>query len=296
MLNAATPVAARWGSFIRGASGVRQMIVSRWKTIGGVLFPKLQPGMHSYFWRRLESAHRTVYSLVREAAKNSAEEVELEAALDHAERHLEEVAKRLKAARDDPSHFGDNRPGWFDSDGNPITPARYSHIDLIGYGPSGDGGLQGFLDLCGMPPGTGYEHLTLAAAFLDIHDALQFFDADMAYALHLLDVAMDWAEHIKVSRARAQLEQELPQKVLDAAFSELQSERAKARYAHDRSGKQWAKGEVKGWWRQWRDNPSLYPSAASFARAMLDKYPDQLTSQPVIEQWVRDWKAEAQTP
>lgn len=269
------------------------MMVSQWRTIGGALFPKLQPGMHSYFVRRLQGAQAAVYGLVRQSAKESAEQGNEEAAIDVAERHIAAVAERLSVERNNQAHFGENRPGWFDSDGNPVTPARFSHIDLISYGPSGEEGLKGFLDACRVPPSTSFEHLELAAAFLDLHDALEFFATDMPYALHLLDVALDWVEYIKVGRARAKLERDVPQKALEAAFSGLQSERAKARYALDRDGKQWAKGEVKQWWRKWRDSPSLYRSTANFARAMLDKYPDQLTSQPVIEQWVRDWRAEA---
>lgn len=79
----------------------------------------------------------------------------------------------------------------------------------------------------------------------------------------------------------------------EAAYRSKQSERAKARYSQDRDGKQAAKAQVKEWWERWQREPDLYRSVAAFARAMLDKYPDSLTSQPVIEQWVRDWRSEA---
>ncbi|GHC88209.1 hypothetical protein GCM10007320_35140 [Pseudorhodoferax aquiterrae] len=64
---------------------------------------------------------------------------------------------------------------------------------------------------------------------------------------------------------------------------------AKAKLAKD--PKQEAKREVKEWWLSWRANPALYPGKSSFARAMLDKYPD-LSSQPVIEGWSRSWEKE----
>jgi len=64
---------------------------------------------------------------------------------------------------------------------------------------------------------------------------------------------------------------------------------AKAKLAKD--PKQVAKREVKQWWFRWRENPDWYQGKSSFARAMLDKYPD-LTSQPVIEGWCREWEKE----
>lgn len=74
------------------------------------------------------------------------------------------------------------------------------------------------------------------------------------------------------------------------AFSEQQSARARRR--HELDPKQVAKAQVKDWWRKWRLDRSLYPSAAEFARAMQDKYPDQLKSEAVIQQWVRQWRLE----
>jgi hypothetical protein len=64
---------------------------------------------------------------------------------------------------------------------------------------------------------------------------------------------------------------------------------AKAKLAKD--PKQEAKRQVKEWWVRWRVNPALYRGKSSFARAMLDKYPD-LSSQPVIEGWCRSWEKE----
>jgi hypothetical protein len=64
---------------------------------------------------------------------------------------------------------------------------------------------------------------------------------------------------------------------------------AKAKLAND--PKQVAKREVKEWWIRWRANPTWYQGKSSFARAMLDKYPD-LSSQPVIEGWCRAWEKE----
>jgi hypothetical protein len=100
-----------------------------------------------------------------------------------------------------------------------------------------------------------------------------------------LKLSVPWTEAREMVRAA--------QAQFETNYRSKQSERAKARYAQDRDGKQAAKASVKQWWERWQQAPSLYPSVAAFARAMLDKYPDNLTSQPVIEQWVRDWKSEA---
>lgn len=84
------------------------------------------------------------------------------------------------------------------------------------------------------------------------------------------------------------------QKEVEADFRRRQSVRARTRYEKDKDGKQAVKAEVKDWWQRWRNDPSMYPRTSVFARAMLDKYPDHLTSQPVIESWVRGWRSEAE--
>lgn len=52
-----------------------------------------------------------------------------------------------------------------------------------------------------------------------------------------------------------------------------------------------AKAFVFECWERWEENKSQYSSTAAFARAMLDKFPETLTSQPVIERWVRSWRS-----
>lgn len=75
----------------------------------------------------------------------------------------------------------------------------------------------------------------------------------------------------------------------DAKFHSARMSRAAAsRYSDD--PKQAIKAQVKECWRRWQEEPSSYPSAAAFARGMLDKWPDDLTSEAVISRWVRDWK------
>lgn len=68
------------------------------------------------------------------------------------------------------------------------------------------------------------------------------------------------------------------------------SERAKLRHARD--PKRGARDFVYQCWAAWRKSPDAYPSASAFARAMLDKHPDLLTSEVVVARWVRKWDRE----
>ena len=65
-----------------------------------------------------------------------------------------------------------------------------------------------------------------------------------------------------------------------------------ARARHSKDPKQKVKLEVRGLWEHWEKNPRTYRSSAAFARDMLDKWPEQLTSIPVVERWVRSWRKE----
>ena len=77
-----------------------------------------------------------------------------------------------------------------------------------------------------------------------------------------------------------------------ATLSTATRKAALARYAKP-SPKNDAKAFVYECWLSWQGEPGEYPSTAAFARAMLEKFPDDLTSQPVIEGWVRGWRKAA---
>jgi hypothetical protein len=270
------------------------------QTICGIPIPKSAEGVYGYFVRSVSICHKRLVGFARGSTQEPSEQEkagdalaahhEFMSRLDEAERHTCAVAQRLIDARDNPANYGDNLPGWFDANGNPITPARFSFSDLIGYGPDPDtGGVQGFLTRC---DARSYEELDIAAGLLTLDEAMQFAETDLAYAFHLLGEAQALQDGIETTRMRHELSTQVPEEALERAFSVKQGERARARYAHDRDGKQAAKAEVKDWWLKWQSDPTLYRSAAAFARAMLDKYPT-LDSQPVIEQWVRGWKKES---
>lgn len=63
----------------------------------------------------------------------------------------------------------------------------------------------------------------------------------------------------------------------------------RARKMHTTSAAAVGKKNVHEWWTRWQGEPDMYQSTAQFARAMLDKFPDNLTSEVVIARWVRGW-------
>lgn len=75
------------------------------------------------------------------------------------------------------------------------------------------------------------------------------------------------------------------------AHSARMSRAAANRYLND--PKQAIKAKVKECWSRWQEQPLSYPSAASFARDMLAKWPNELTSEAVIARWVRTWNRDA---
>jgi hypothetical protein len=71
-----------------------------------------------------------------------------------------------------------------------------------------------------------------------------------------------------------------------------ESARRAANIKHQSTKQAQAKRIVRECWVAWIEDPSQYASAAGFARAMLDKFPEDLCSQVVVERWVRQWRAE----
>jgi hypothetical protein len=59
---------------------------------------------------------------------------------------------------------------------------------------------------------------------------------------------------------------------------------------HSNSDKGKAKKFVESCWKEWEQTPEKYADATAFARDMLDKFPDVLTSEVVVTRWVRNWR------
>ncbi|HOX69282.1 MAG TPA: hypothetical protein PKV56_15585 [Burkholderiaceae bacterium] len=83
--------------------------------------------------------------------------------------------------------------------------------------------------------------------------------------------------------------------VATVMLGKLDSQRAaiRARVRHAKDPRRLARDFVYQCWLDWKAKPSQYPSAAAFARSMLDKEPDKLRSEVVITRWVRGWAKES---
>lgn len=51
-----------------------------------------------------------------------------------------------------------------------------------------------------------------------------------------------------------------------------------------------ARDHVRDCWVAWQTQPSQYKTTAAFARDMVDKFPDEITSPVTVERWVRQWR------
>jgi len=127
----------------------------------------------------------------------------------------------------------------------------------------------------------------LVAALLSLDAAvLHSLDDDSArMSACLLDAA--WLVDQVESQERHERDARALLKRLERARA---SDRAKLRHARDPKRK--ARDFVRECWENWRRSPATYPSASAFARAMLDKQPDLLTSEVVVSRWVRGWDRE----
>lgn len=116
------------------------------------------------------------------------------------------------------------------------------------------------------------DRLLVSLACSDKESAL----ADLSAAWNFASVArwsnhMDMAVHFNV-----------------AGYKEKMSRAARAR--HSKDPKQLVKRKVQELWQRWSKEPPSYPSIAAFARSMVDKWPDQLSSEIVVARWVRQWR------
>jgi hypothetical protein len=133
-------------------------------------------------------------------------------------------------------------------------------------------------------------HMLVAALlYLDAAVLCSLDDYSAGVSSNLLDAS--WL----VERVDAQDRAERDARALLARLEKARaSERAKLRHARD--PKRGARDFVYQCWAAWRKAPGAYPSASAFARAMLDKHPDLLTSEVVVARWVRKWDREANCP
>jgi hypothetical protein len=92
-----------------------------------------------------------------------------------------ETIEKLRAARRDPRHYGDNKPGSFFDDRvrTPVVPdPRFSYWNLYEYGITGEDGFDGFIKLASIDPGIDDATLCGLIALLLIDSAVELLDND----------------------------------------------------------------------------------------------------------------------
>lgn len=82
--------------------------------------------------------------------------------------------------------------------------------------------------------------------------------------------------------------------LMKKVLTDVDARRRGAREKLKNDPKQRAKDNVRKKWLAWHAGKTRYRSVAAFAVAVMKEH-DCLESQPVIERWVRQWKAEAAT-
>jgi hypothetical protein len=88
------------------------------------------------------------------------------------------TVEKLRIAKTDPQHFGDNTPRLTFSDGTPAVPdPRFSYWDLLRYGLSGDGGLDGFRKRAGIDQSIDYSTLCGIVGLLLIEASVEALDS-----------------------------------------------------------------------------------------------------------------------
>jgi len=98
-----------------------------------------------------------------------------------AESRLIETIERLRAAKTDPQHYGDNKPGAYFDDGprTPVVPdPRFSYWNLYEFGITGEGGFAGFVALAAINPEIDNPTLCGLIALLLIDSAVELLDRD----------------------------------------------------------------------------------------------------------------------
>lgn len=130
----------------------------------------------------------------------------------------------------------------------------------------------------------------LSACRKDFHDAL----GDVISAKRELRVASDIDKVIRSSNRKSWI---FGINALLRSAHALQKSSLARRAAIERHSKDSPKSRAKAFvfdcFRRWQRRPLLYASTAAFARDMVDKQPEALTSTVVVERWVRAWRRES---
>jgi len=163
--------------------------------------------------------------------------------------------------------------GW--SEGDEEWGDDYVSVDIFPFG-GGDDPFATPGNLCAAVGLAVLDHALFLRATSSIEDVIDVFSAAWHFALV----------------ARSLNRQDMGHQFGIKSQSARMSRAAANRYSKD--PKQAAKAQVKECWHRWRqEQPNSYPGPTSFARDMLAKWPNELTSETVVVRWVRKWDNEA---
>jgi len=190
-----------------------------------------------------------------------------------AESLLSGTVAKLRAAKNDPRHYGDNTPGAYfdDVSRTPVVPDPcFSYWNLYEYGVTGEGGFNGFIAVSGIDPAIDNATLCGLIALLLIDSAVEHLDNDDPFVA--ASEAMEAAFCVE-------------QMFHDRGYRHMLQE---ARKELARKGGVAAHRETDGYKEQviakWRTG--TFKTKAAAARWAMKEFP--LRSQEVVVRWLRE--------
>lgn len=90
---------------------------------------------------------------------------------------LSDTVEKLRVAKNDPQHYGDNRPGGTFENGIAVIPdPRFSYWNLFEYGITGEGGYKDFLNVAGIDRSIDYATMCGIVGLLLIEASVECLD------------------------------------------------------------------------------------------------------------------------
>lgn len=189
------------------------------------------------------------------------------------ESRLVDTIEKLRAAKNDPRHYGDNTPGAYFDDRlrTPVVPdPSFSYWNLYEYGITGEDGFEGFIALALIDPEIDDPTLCGLIALLLIDSAVGHLDKDDPFlaASDAMEAASCVEQMFHDRRYRQMLQEarkELARKGGAAAHRETDE----------------YKTQVIAKW-----NSGVFKTKADAARWAMKEFP--LRNQEVVVRWLRD--------
>jgi hypothetical protein len=184
-----------------------------------------------------------------------------------------DTIEKLRTAKGDPTHYGDNSPGSFFDDAarTAIVPdPRFSYWNLYEYGVVGEEGFEGFKRDCGISPSIDHPTLCGLIVLLLIDSAVELLDHGDAFL-----AASDGME------AALCVEQMFHDRGYRDMLQEARRDLARKGGAAAHRETDEYKAQVVAKWRS-----GEFPTKAAAARWAMRQFP--LRSTEVIARWLRD--------